>query len=374
MPQSADIAQRKAVVCRRNAALPLAHRHLRASCQRHDRKSVKASTVRRDRFRRGGATLGPARDGRRRPAFVVVRASRRRRHGPCSARIAGVPRRISPSTTKRFSGTRRRRATVSAGERLLRWPQDRSCDYDAFAVERHGGAAVELVAEFESLAHAPAERVIIGASQESIGRQAVRWRIRHRCIVSQGRRPAQARRTMGIQSWFARLAPTGSGPGRVSIPKAECEGSRPYRLWQLGPASSDVVDGGGAIRNRGEAPRPVAWRSTSSHRGRHKPRARCRRRGRRRCSHAFAEASPFGSLRVKAQGSGAPARGEERVAPPGSASDLLLSSRSTSPATVEQSGDRPAGRLRLVLSGTRDQLSVRRRVRGPRSYASSASS
>jgi hypothetical protein len=36
--------------------------------------------------RRGGATPGPARDGRRRPAFVVVRASRRRLQGPCSAR------------------------------------------------------------------------------------------------------------------------------------------------------------------------------------------------------------------------------------------------------------------------------------------------
>jgi hypothetical protein len=39
--------------------------------------------------RREGATLGPARDGRRRPAFVVVRAPRRRLHGPCSARTAG---------------------------------------------------------------------------------------------------------------------------------------------------------------------------------------------------------------------------------------------------------------------------------------------
>jgi hypothetical protein len=38
------------------------------------------------RCRRVGATLGPARDRRRRPAFVVVRALRRRLHGPCSAR------------------------------------------------------------------------------------------------------------------------------------------------------------------------------------------------------------------------------------------------------------------------------------------------
>jgi hypothetical protein len=44
--------------------------------------------------RRGGATLGLARDGRRRPAFVVVRASRRRLHGPCLAQQAG------PSATK----------------------------------------------------------------------------------------------------------------------------------------------------------------------------------------------------------------------------------------------------------------------------------
>jgi hypothetical protein len=37
-------------------------------------------------FRRGGATLGPACDGRPRPAFVVVRASRRRLYGPWLAR------------------------------------------------------------------------------------------------------------------------------------------------------------------------------------------------------------------------------------------------------------------------------------------------
>ena len=43
-----------------------------------------------DRDTRGGATLGPARDGRRRPAFVVVRASRRRLHEPCSARETGL--------------------------------------------------------------------------------------------------------------------------------------------------------------------------------------------------------------------------------------------------------------------------------------------
>jgi hypothetical protein len=61
----------------------------------------------------------------------------------------------------------------------------------------------------------------------------------------------------------------------VAEPKAECEGSRPCRLCRLGPPSSEVVDGAGAIRNRGEAPRPAAGRSTSSHRRRHKPRVRC---------------------------------------------------------------------------------------------------
>jgi hypothetical protein len=40
----------------------------------------------------------------------------------------------------------------SAADWLLRRPQDRLRDDDALAVERHGGAAVELVAEFESLA------------------------------------------------------------------------------------------------------------------------------------------------------------------------------------------------------------------------------
>jgi hypothetical protein len=49
------------------------------------------SRRRRDRCRRGGATLGPARDGRRRPAFQVVeRASRRRRSRPATRGSEGA--------------------------------------------------------------------------------------------------------------------------------------------------------------------------------------------------------------------------------------------------------------------------------------------
>lgn len=43
----------------------------------------------------------------------------------------------------------------------MRRPEQRLGDDDAVAVERHGGAAVELVAQFKSLAHAPAEGIII---------------------------------------------------------------------------------------------------------------------------------------------------------------------------------------------------------------------
>jgi hypothetical protein len=44
----------------------------------------------------GGATLGSACDGRPRPAFVVVRASRRRLHGPRLARGMEGPQRRTP--------------------------------------------------------------------------------------------------------------------------------------------------------------------------------------------------------------------------------------------------------------------------------------
>ena len=52
---------------------------------------------RRDRDRRGEATLATA----DRPAFVVVRASRRRLHGPCSARVGGKTRRRIPEAVHR---------------------------------------------------------------------------------------------------------------------------------------------------------------------------------------------------------------------------------------------------------------------------------
>ncbi len=53
------------------------------------------------RGRCGAATLGPARHGGCRPAFVGVPASRRQLHGPCLARNARL-RRTSRSTTARF--------------------------------------------------------------------------------------------------------------------------------------------------------------------------------------------------------------------------------------------------------------------------------
>jgi len=72
-----------------------------ADCSIRDGAATSPSLPGRS-FRRGGATLGPARDGRRRPAFVVVRASRRRLHGPCSARIAST----TPASAPRLSSTR----------------------------------------------------------------------------------------------------------------------------------------------------------------------------------------------------------------------------------------------------------------------------
>src|SRR5439155_7354616 len=60
-------------------------------------------------FRRGGATPRLARDGRHRPPFVVVRASRRRLHGRCSARnpqLAAAPKSPSGSTSGQEVTTR----------------------------------------------------------------------------------------------------------------------------------------------------------------------------------------------------------------------------------------------------------------------------
>jgi hypothetical protein len=66
----------------------------------------------------------------------------------------------------------------------MRRPEQRLGDDDAVAVERHGGAAMELVAQFKSLAHAPAEGIIIRPGQDSIGRQALRRWGRHRGMIS----------------------------------------------------------------------------------------------------------------------------------------------------------------------------------------------
>ena len=66
----------------------------------------------------------------------------------------------------------------------MRRPKQRLGDDDAVAVERHGGAAVELIAEFKSLAHAPTEGIIIRPGEDSIERQALgRWG-RHRGMIS----------------------------------------------------------------------------------------------------------------------------------------------------------------------------------------------
>jgi hypothetical protein len=105
---------------------------------------------------------------------------------------------------------------VSIVERLLRRPQDRLRDYDALAVDRHRRATVELVAEFERLAHAPAERVVVGAGQESVGRQAIRW-CGHQGIVSQGPTPSPDPANLGILTLVcAGSHLRGSGAGRLA--------------------------------------------------------------------------------------------------------------------------------------------------------------
>jgi hypothetical protein len=64
-------------------------------------------------FRRGAVTLVPVRDGRRRPAFVVVRASRRRLHAPCLARKARIRRPSLSSSRPPWSARSSWRPSVS---------------------------------------------------------------------------------------------------------------------------------------------------------------------------------------------------------------------------------------------------------------------
>ena len=82
---------------------------------------------------------------------------------------------VIPAVMSSVAGEAERpRWAVSIDEGLMRRPEQRLGDDDAVAVERHGGAAVELVAQFKSLAHAPAEGIIIRSGQDSIERQALR--------------------------------------------------------------------------------------------------------------------------------------------------------------------------------------------------------
>jgi len=65
------------------------------------RASLRPPRAKRPRRRRGAArcgaaTLGPAHTTSPRPAFVVERASRRRRHASCSARLCGRARQARP--------------------------------------------------------------------------------------------------------------------------------------------------------------------------------------------------------------------------------------------------------------------------------------
>ena len=71
----------------------------------------------------------------------------------------------------------------------MRRPKQRLGDDDAVAVERHTGAAVELIAQFKSLAHAPTEGIIIRPGQDSIERQALRRWARHRGMISRASDP-----------------------------------------------------------------------------------------------------------------------------------------------------------------------------------------
>jgi len=71
----------------------------------------------------------------------------------------------------------------------MRRPEQRLGDDDAVAIERHARAAVEPVAQFKSLADAPAEGIIIRPGQDSIGRQALRRWGRHRAMISRVCKP-----------------------------------------------------------------------------------------------------------------------------------------------------------------------------------------
>ena len=64
-----------------------------------------------------------------------------------------------------------------------RRPQHCLHDGDSVAVARDGRAAVQLAAELQLFADASAERVILGAGEEAVDRQAIPRRLRDRFNV-----------------------------------------------------------------------------------------------------------------------------------------------------------------------------------------------
>lgn len=96
----------------------------------------------------------------------------------------------------------------------MRRPEQRLGDDDAVAIKRHAGAAVELIAQFKSLAHAPAEGIIIRPGQDSIGRQALRRWGRHKAMISR----------VGKLNWRSR---------RVSLPGLRGPRARTQRRGRL---------------------------------------------------------------------------------------------------------------------------------------------
>jgi len=90
-------------------------RRLNAAARAGENLAASAGRSGDIRDRRGGATLGPARAGRRGPAFVVVRASRGRLHAPCLARNSGICRRRPSTTAQPELSTVERRSSCAAG-------------------------------------------------------------------------------------------------------------------------------------------------------------------------------------------------------------------------------------------------------------------
>jgi hypothetical protein len=151
-----------------------------------------------------------------------VSCMRTRLQRMCHGRRFRVPRTSARSASiERVPGPLREGLS---GEWLSRRPKQRLGDDDVVTVERDGRAAVKLVADRECFAHPPAERVVVGSCQDSVGRQAFRWRgLRHRShLPRDGTRAGPARgRRLGLER-RANALTVGSGvtetaPGSICV-------------------------------------------------------------------------------------------------------------------------------------------------------------